>query len=242
MTDPAVVPLRRLERLLFRAWCGWLCQPNWFPEEFSTADAIFTPYIERMSASLFYYKGYTLRCPQTNPNVAAWFDAMETRETYRGTQSDFHTHAHDLPPQMGGCYENNEPEQQRCKELVDFGPWNEQIPDVGFVEPPEAVDEAVARTFKHRANIVKANPAQPDVADHALRCALTGLVSGELVKPPKGGDVALRYIRDRVNVPRDMSLHAARRMRAVLEATAALAGDGQGPPISMNNRRDQDPR
>ena len=26
---------------------------------------------------------------------------MEGLETYRGTQSDFHTHAHDLPPQMG---------------------------------------------------------------------------------------------------------------------------------------------
>ena len=86
MTDPAVVPLRRLERLLFRAWCNWLCQPNWFPgeekrarkeferaveivegalsqtpgpyflEEFSTADCVFTPYVERMSASLWYYK------------------------------------------------------------------------------------------------------------------------------------------------------------------------------------------
>ena len=29
MEDPAVIPLRKLERLLFRAWCGWLCQPNW---------------------------------------------------------------------------------------------------------------------------------------------------------------------------------------------------------------------
>jgi hypothetical protein len=28
------------------------------------------------------------------------FDAMESRETYRGTQSDFHTHVHDLPPQV----------------------------------------------------------------------------------------------------------------------------------------------
>ena len=29
-----------------------------------------------------------------------WFDALETREAYRGMQSDFHTHAHDLPPQV----------------------------------------------------------------------------------------------------------------------------------------------
>ncbi|HEY9738054.1 MAG TPA: glutathione S-transferase family protein, partial [Trichocoleus sp.] len=120
MTDPRVVPLRQLERLLFRAWCTWLCYPTrsaredqhhrdlfvevvarveealgrtsgpYFLEEFSTADVIFTPYVERMSASLYYYKGYSLR--EENPRLLAWFDAMETRSTYRGTQSDFHTH------------------------------------------------------------------------------------------------------------------------------------------------------
>ena len=103
-------------------------------------------------------------------------------------------------------------------------------------------DEAVARTYKHRENIVKANPVEDEVADEAIRCALTYLKSGELVAPPKGGDVALRYLRDRVNVPRDMSIYAARRMRTALERTAALAGDGEGPPIPVNHRKDQDPR
>ena len=28
MEDPQVLPLRQLERLLFRAWCMWLCYPN----------------------------------------------------------------------------------------------------------------------------------------------------------------------------------------------------------------------
>ncbi len=136
MQDPQVLPLRQLERLLFRAWCSWLCQRAIFPgqeknnrkqfietvalveealastrsayflEEFSTADVIFTPYVERMNASLYYYKGYSMR--EDNPRFAAWFEAMETRSTYRGTQSDFHTHVHDLPPQMGGCYSNGE--------------------------------------------------------------------------------------------------------------------------------------
>ena len=64
----------------------------------------------------------------------------------------------------------------------------------------------------------------------------------EAVVPPAGGDATLRYIRDRINVPRDMSLWAARRMRTVLEETASLAGDGQGPPIPTQHRRDQDPR
>ncbi|NEQ97065.1 MAG: glutathione S-transferase family protein, partial [Cyanothece sp. SIO2G6] len=147
MSDPRVVPLRQLERLLFRAWCTWLCYPNrsarqeqgsrdqfktvvamveealaqtdspYFLEDFSTVDVIFTPYVERMNASLFYYKGYELRGP-SNPRFCAWFDAMESRPTYRGTQSDFHTHVHDLPPQMGGCYSNGTSQAQINQKLV----------------------------------------------------------------------------------------------------------------------------
>mgnify|MGYP001795211467 CR=1 FL=1 len=75
MESPAVLPLRRLERLLFRAWCSWLCYPvvspqqeqrhreqfikvvekvefalastpsPYFLAEFGTADVIFTPYV-----------------------------------------------------------------------------------------------------------------------------------------------------------------------------------------------------
>ena len=57
----------------------------YFFEEFSTADVVFVPYVERMNASLFYYKGFLLRDPQKFPNISKWFDALETRETYRGT-------------------------------------------------------------------------------------------------------------------------------------------------------------
>jgi len=73
-------------------------------EEFGIVDVIFTPYIERMAASLYYYKGYDIK--DKFPAIKNWFRAMESRETYRGTQSDYHTHVNDLPPQMGGCYSN----------------------------------------------------------------------------------------------------------------------------------------
>lgn len=92
MHDRHVVELRKLERLLFRAWCGWLCYPSYSEEEerrsqlqfermalvvdralaevskkrqdtqpfflgeFSIVDCIFVPYVERMNASLYYYK------------------------------------------------------------------------------------------------------------------------------------------------------------------------------------------
>jgi len=268
MSDRRVIPLRQLERLLFRAWCAWLCYPvnssredqrnrdqfklvvgkvetalgstpgPYFLEEFSTVDVIFTPYVERMNASLYYYKGYSLR--EENPRFSAWFDAMESRPTYRGTQSDFHTHAHDLPPQMGGCYENGEPQMLVNKQQVDHGPWF-GLPDVTYPEPETARAEALQRVLKHRDNIIKVNPADNQLFDAALRCALTSMMTGEECVPPAESDSALRYLRDRINVPRDMSIYAAKHLREALEKTAALVGDRQGVPIPINHRRDQDP-
>ena len=266
MQDPQVIPLRRLERLLFRAWCSWLCYPQqsqqqeqrnrgqfievvakveealastpgpYFLQDFSTVDVIFTPYVERMNASLYYYKGYSLR--EENPYLSAWFDGMESRLTYRGTQSDFHTHAHDLPPQMGGCWENGSPQMLLNKKRVDEGPWL-GLPDVTYTEPETSRAEAVQRVVKHRHNIMRVNPLSG--YDEALRCALTHLIKGEVCIPPTGSDVALRYLRDRISVPRDMSIYAAKRLRESLEFTASLVGKGQGAPIPVQHRRDQDP-
>lgn len=223
----------------------------------STADLVFVPYIERMAASLYYYKGFTMRDASSRPHLCRWFDALEARSTYLGTQSDFHTHAHDLPPQMGGCFANHEPSQLACAGHVDEGPWT-QLPDTARPEPPTAVGEAIQRVCKHKDAIIAANPCAPaDVVDEALRCALTRLASsaddsdGNAPAPPPpaapGAAAALLYVRDRVNVPRDMSLHAARRLRAALNETAAAAGGSGGgsaspPAIPTNHRRDQDPR
>ena len=41
MNDPAVLPLRQLERLLFRAWCQWLCSPGLRPAQEQAAKAAF---------------------------------------------------------------------------------------------------------------------------------------------------------------------------------------------------------
>lgn len=268
MKDPQVVPLRQLERLLFRAWCMWLCQPArspaadqrageqfvgvvqrveqalaatpgpFFLPEFSTADVVFVPYVERMNASLYYYKGYSLR--EENPRLKGWFDGLESRSTYRGTQSDFHTHVHDLPPQMGGCYENDLPQTRRNQTQVDCGPWF-GLPDVAYPEPETSRVEALTRVVKHRDNIIKVNPAAREEIDLALRCALTYLMTGEPCEPPAGAELGLRYLRDRINVPRDMSIYAAKRLREALEATAALVGEAQPDPLPTRHRRDQDP-
>jgi glutathione S-transferase len=265
-----IMPQRQLERQLFRAWCSWLCYPDSTPTEQSAfesalvqferelgkhagpwilggeapslADLIFVPYVERMCASLFYYKGFDVKESSRRPNVARWFEALETRSTYIGTQSDYHTHCHDLPPQMGGCYASGSAAQKRCASLVDVGPYA-SVPDTYRAEPETSRAEAIYRVCKHRESIVRANPcADEAVIDEALRCALTRLATGKAVTPPRGSETALRYIRDRVNVPRDMSLWAARRLREALEETGQMAGAAAGPPIPTDHRRDQDPR
>lgn len=268
INDPKVIPLRRLERMLFKAWCTWLCYPprsssqeqnnrerfvktvmmveealsetagSYFLEDFGIVDVIFVPYLERMNASLYYYKGYSLR--EENPRLAAWFDAMESRATYRGTESDFHTHCHDLPPQMGGCWQNSEPQTLVNQSKVDRGPWL-GLPDVSYPEPENSRAEALQRVIKHKNTLIKVNPADDSLFDQALRCALTSMMTGEVCTPPPESDVALRYLRDRICVPRDMSPYAAKRLRQALEDTAALVGDRQGVPIPTQHRRDQDP-
>jgi glutathione S-transferase len=297
--DPDVLALRQLERRLFRAWCQWLCYTGeagpgsepaerhfdkiadlvdgalaihpgpWFLESFSSVDVIFTPYLERMGASLSYYKGYGLR--QRHPAIDRWFTALEQRPTYLGTQSDFHTHAHDLPPQMGCCLASGSEAQRACARQIDQGPWlpagassalgpadapfpSEPVAlavlETRQLEPPGAALEALARVLKHRHSLLAVNPHGGAAFDQALACALTHLVSGEACPPPAGSAAGLRYLRDRICVPRDMSLHGARRLRQALESTAQLDPEAANPllsPISMgpiptSHRRDQDPR
>jgi len=272
----SIAELRRLERQLFSAWCRWLCYPArsqqeeasnkqafeavlarvdqalsahpgpFFLPEFSLADVIFTPYVERMLASLYYYKGFNMK--EASPGFARWFAGMEGRETYRGTQSDAHTHSHDLPPQMGGCYENGTSEQQRCKGMVDDGPWH-LLPDCGYEEPPDAINEALSRTLKHSEALIAANCVKDKAkVEEALRCALTTLTApltgceGQVCRvQDEESAVALHYVRDRINVPRDMSVWAARRMRQALTISAASAGKVNAPPIPFEDRYDQMP-
>lgn len=225
--------------------------PFFMGDEFTVADTVFVPYVERMNASLYYYTGYRLRDPASHPRLAAWFDALESRPAYRAIQSDFHTHAHDLPPQMGGCYENGTEGQKEAKKRVDHGPWGEGIPEIKASVPEDGTAhiEALRRVIKHRENIMKANrEGGKEEVDVALRAALTSLVGRwasdvpEKIPLPANGDSILRYIRDRVSVPRDMSVLAGRVFRSALEETASKLGTGQGHPISLRDRRDQDPR
>jgi len=130
--------LLRLERGLFSAWMNWLTGGDYggmAQKSFVKAldeverelarngggffvggrptivDFMYASFLERMAASLLYFKGFRFRHdPATRaggdtsyPALNAWFDAMETLPSYRVTKSDYYTHCWDLPPQLGGC-------------------------------------------------------------------------------------------------------------------------------------------
>ena len=120
--------LLRLERALFSRWMQWLTRsgdagkpgflealgmveqalqrsggPYFLGPQLSLVDITFAPFLERMAASLLYYKAFRMRGVGAYPGLEAWFTAMHGRPTFNAIQSDVYTHAHDLPPQLGGC-------------------------------------------------------------------------------------------------------------------------------------------
>lgn len=123
--------LLRLERELFSAWMYWLTGggeqskrsfiqvlkkvektlsnkgPFFMGKEVTLVDFMFASFLERMAASMLYFKGFMIRVapgsPTDFPSVNKWFDAMEELKSYKLTKSDYYTHCWDLPPQLGGC-------------------------------------------------------------------------------------------------------------------------------------------
>ena len=272
LNDPRALELRQLERLLFRAWCLWLCSPGLQPRQQQQAcnqfqgtarrmeqaleqtpgpwlddwgpggvDLVFVPYVERMNASLAYYKGYRLR--REHPAIDRWFEALEQLETYRGTQSDMHTHAHDLPPQMGGCWPDVSEIQQILAAAIDRGDGLGRD-ETSWIEDDSqrSSSVALARVLRHRHQLLALNPLGTEGFDQPLRAALTHLITGHPCRPTTGSAAGLRYLRDRISVPRDMPLAAARQLRQCLEATAALDGPASPRPLPNRDRYDQDPQ
>ena len=184
---------------------------------------------------------------------------------------------------MGHCLANNTPEQLKVADLIDNGPWENLIhPAIIETRQLEngngtSVYEALFRVLRHKDLLIKINPADDAAFDIALRIALTNLVnnynyqrhgdgnedeksksipvqvSRSLMSPPPGSASSLRYLRDRISCPRDMSLYAARYLRKALEDTARLdpleveLPEGTGVKreshfhLPIKHRRDQDP-
>ena len=193
---------RRMEEALVRGGGDWLDPDNPCGAQPGTADLVFVPYVERMNASLAYFKGFALR--QEHPLINQWFTALEQLETYRGTQGDIHTHAHDLPAQMGGCWSNGADQQLSMAYAVDQG---QGLGELETSCPMSSIDNgvkpsarALERVLRHRSVLMARNPLG-SAFDQPLRAALTRLVSGVACQPNPESAIGLRYLRDRISVP-----------------------------------------
>lgn len=187
--------LLQLERQLFSAWMYWLTgssrarssfelvlqtveeelgknKPSskgfFMGDEVTYVDFMYAPFLERIAASLLYYKAFQMRYPKDiknpYPNINKWFQAMETLEAYLLTKSDYYTHVWDLPPQLGGCVTENDEFQDRINGKggngsswsLPLSPHNYGLePDWDHVSSSEARLEVVERLSHNYQNIVK---------------------------------------------------------------------------------------
>eukprot|EP00638_Chattonella_subsalsa_P003529 CAMPEP_0117752790 /NCGR_PEP_ID=MMETSP0947-20121206/11834_1 /TAXON_ID=44440 /ORGANISM="Chattonella subsalsa, Strain CCMP2191" /LENGTH=457 /DNA_ID=CAMNT_0005571537 /DNA_START=149 /DNA_END=1522 /DNA_ORIENTATION=+ len=285
--------LLQLERNLFYWWCQYCFRPGegmmgkskkafaetlkevndalemtegpWFlgGEDPSIVDLAYVTHIERMVASLLYWKGFQIRKTEY-PAIDRWLEAFEQRPSYMATKSDYYTHVMDIPPQYGPGFfvDGAEP----YKNLIEGndGSWSLPLPEIEetSLEPclPTWNDEysrhhAAYCLINNAEAVVKfalrgagspglkgfsaplADPyAQPNMAfesdiDGILRHVANALLEGtEAAGSALGDDLSseksqsgakslercLAYLRDRVGVPRDMPLPAARQLRAHL--------------------------
>jgi glutathione S-transferase len=203
-------------------------------------DLIFIPYMERMNASLSYYKGFNLR--SNYRYIDKWLTLFEGTSTYRGTQGDFHTHSHDLPPQMGGCYKESNEKQIAFSKSIDTG---EGLGNFEFNKNYDSKYYAIfalKRIIKHKNNLIKVNPHDKEYFEESLRSALTHMITGEIRTPEKLSGKSLRYLKNRISVPRDMPIISARLLRQSLNKIELLDQNNEEDKIPLKHRYDQDPK
>ena len=234
--------ISKLDEILRRSESGFIdpSVSNTDDIEPGVGDIIFIPYIERINASLSYYKGFNLR---TNyRHIDNWLTLFEGTSAYRGTQGDFHTHSHDLPPQMGGCYKETNDQQIAFSDLIDTGKG------LGNYEFNKNYDSkyfskiALKRVIKHKDSLLKVNPYDKESFEESLRSALTHMITGEIQIPKKLSGSSLRYLKNRISVPRDMPIISARLLRQSLNKIESLNDNNEIDKLPYRHRYDQDPK
>ncbi len=233
--------ISKLEQILSSSKTGFIDSPRNDSKNFEpgTGDIIFIPYIERMNASLSYYKGFNLR--SNYPFIDKWLTLLENLSVYRGTQGDFHTHSHDLPPQMGGCFKDVNNQQISFSNLIDIGEG------LGSLEFNQDLDLdyyakfALIRVLKHKDNIINANPYEKNLFEESLRSALTYMITSEINKVPKNAIISINYLKNRISVPRDMPIISARLLRQSLNKIEHSCFNSKIDNIPVKHRYDQDP-
>ena len=96
--------------------------------------------------------------------------------------------------------------------------------------------------IKHKDNLLKVNPYNKESFEESLRSALTHMITGEVLIPKKFSGISLRYLKNRISVPRDMPIISARLLRQSLNKIESLSDINEIDKIPFRHRYDQDPR
>ena len=68
------------------------------------------------------------------------------------------------------------------------------------------------------------------------------MITGEVLIPKKLSGISLRYLKNRISVPRDMPIISARLLRQSLNKIESLCDINEIDKIPLRHRYDQDPR
>ncbi|PNH08687.1 hypothetical protein TSOC_004726 [Tetrabaena socialis] len=137
---------------------------------------------------------------------ARWFAAMEQRPTYMGTRSDYYTHAHDLPPQLGGCgmHADGLP-VSAALDGTDGAAWRLPLPPLSATSLPEPYSpgerppydrlEAAAKLVRNNEAIVRFSlrgPGQP--GPRPVSAPLADPTAVPALQHTREADAALRHV------------------------------------------------
>ena len=142
---------------------------------------------------------------------------------------------------MGGCYKENNKQQITFSELIDTG---EGLGKYEFNKNFDAkyyAKLALKRVIRHKDNLLKVNPYNKECFDESLRSTLTFMITGEVLIPEKLSGNSLRYLKNRISVPRDMPIISARLLRQSLNKIESLSDSHEIDKIPFRHRYDQDP-
>lgn len=117
-------------------------------------DWQYVSHVERMNASVLYWKGLQVRGSGRWPHIDAWFDAFEERPAYMATKSDYYTHIMAEGPQYGPGYPDEAPEAKAARAAIGGKDgWTLAAADAGRdLEPYTAAERAAGpQAWRHEA-------------------------------------------------------------------------------------------
>ena len=104
----------------------------------SLVDLQYVSHVERIAASVPYWRGDVVRGSGAYPNLDRWFAAFEARPSYAASRSDWYTHVNDIPPQYGPGVPSNTPDQRAYAAALDGGDaaWRLPLPPLAASDAP----------------------------------------------------------------------------------------------------------